>query len=122
MGISDFKIMFSAFFLFGFLIIPITLFQALGKASIAGIITIVRQIGLFIPLILILPKIANLGIRGVFIAPPLTDLLIFILCLIMTIHLLKNLGKQKTIREKHQLQTIFTQLFHRITINIFSTT
>jgi len=93
LGITNFRIMFSAFFLYGFMVLSITLFQAVGKAVFSGAIAICRQVLLFIPLVLILPRIGNLGIRGVFMAPPITDVVLFVFCFIMVMYLLKNLGK-----------------------------
>lgn len=95
LGITDFRIMFSAFFLYGFIVLSITFFQALGKAVFSGVIAIARQVVIFIPLVLILPRIDNLGIRGIFMAPAITDIVLFILCIIIVAYLLKNLEKIK---------------------------
>jgi len=92
-GISDFRIMFSTYIILGFLITVITLFQALGKASKASILVVLRQIALFIPMAIILPKIGNLGIHGVFLAPALTDGIIFIISIFLIIAEFRSLTK-----------------------------
>ncbi|MGL6199083.1 MAG: MATE family efflux transporter [Lachnospiraceae bacterium] len=92
-GISDFRVMFSTYIVLGFLITVITLFQALGKASKASILVVLRQIALFIPLAIILPKIGNLGIHGVFLAPALTDGIIFIIGIFLVIAEFRSLTK-----------------------------
>lgn len=80
-GTGSLRILFSTFITLGFMIISITLFQALGKGSIAAMLTVVRQIALFVPLVLILPRIGDLGIQGVWLAPAITDILVLIMSL-----------------------------------------
>lgn len=92
-GIGDFRVMFSTYIVLGFLITVITLFQSLGKASKASILVVLRQILLFIPMAIILPKIGNLGIHGVFLAPALTDGIIFIISILLVIAEFRNLTK-----------------------------
>jgi putative MATE family efflux protein len=59
----------------GIQIISGTIFQALGKAMPALIMSMLRQIILLIPMILIFPSILGLGLLGIYIAFPLSDLL-----------------------------------------------
>lgn len=91
LGITNFRLMFSLFFVFGFMMITIIFYQSLGRAFVAGILAILRQIVLFIPLVMLLPRIMNLGVKGVFLAPPIADGLIFLLCIVMLIRLFKTL-------------------------------
>lgn len=66
------------------------LFQALGKALTSFILSILRQVMIFIPLVLLLPNIKNLGVLGIWISFPISDLL----SAIITILVFKNqLGK-----------------------------
>ena len=85
--------MFSTYIVLGFLITVITLFQSLGKASKASVLVVLRQIALFIPLAFFLPNIGELGIQGVFLAPALTDGLIFILALCLMVSEFRNLKR-----------------------------
>lgn len=54
-----------------------------------------RQIALFIPVAILLPKIGGLGIHGVFLAPALTDGIIFIVAVLLVISEFRNLTKMK---------------------------
>ncbi|MGO5052728.1 MATE family efflux transporter [Lachnospiraceae bacterium LCP25S3_G4] len=97
LGYMDFRLMFSIFIVFGFMIVSITLFQALGKAKLAAYAALGRQIILFVPAVILLPKIGGLGIHGVFLAPVVTESLVAIFCLFMVMKLLKNLEKDDKI-------------------------
>ena len=59
-GSANFRIMFSTYILQGSFLIAVTLFQALGKANKATWLVLFRQIILFIPLCVILPKIGGM--------------------------------------------------------------
>ncbi|MEA1975755.1 MAG: MATE family efflux transporter [Bacillota bacterium] len=69
--------------LIGIQIIASSLFQALGKPKPALIVSMSRQTIFLIPLVLIIPKINNLGLYGVFIAFPIADFLSIILSSIL---------------------------------------
>lgn len=92
-GIPNFRILFSTYILLGFMLMIITMMQAMGKASKASILVMLRQIILFIPLVIILPKVGGLGVSGVFAGPPLTDLVVVILTVVMLISEFSNLSK-----------------------------
>lgn len=47
----------------------------------------------FIPLVMIMPKIGNMGVIGVFIAPALTDLIVLILSIFMLISEFRNMTR-----------------------------
>lgn len=83
MGATNFRIMFSTYILQGSFIIAVTLFQSLGKANKATWLVLFRQIILFIPLAVVLPMIAGLGITGVWLAIALTDAILVIITLSM---------------------------------------
>ncbi|HEY8363973.1 MAG TPA: MATE family efflux transporter [Haloplasmataceae bacterium] len=74
-GAKVFRFIILAMPLLGLQIIGSTLFQAIGKAIPALILSLLRQFILLIPLILILPNIYNLNLLGVWIAFPIADLL-----------------------------------------------
>lgn len=84
-GVKDLRIIFSTYIVLGFLITIITLFQSLGNAVKASVLVVLRQIALFIPLVIIMPQINSLGIHGVFVAPALTDGIICLITIFMTI-------------------------------------
>lgn len=83
-GATNFRIMFSTYILQGSFIIAVTLFQSIGKAKKATWLVLFRQIILFIPLAVLLPKIGGMGIRGVWLAIALTDAILVVITTAMT--------------------------------------
>lgn len=81
-GAPMLRVLFGAFITYGVLILAITFFQAIGKASAASILALLRQLFLFLPLVLLLPNINGLGIKGVFYAQLFTDLIVLVLAVI----------------------------------------
>lgn len=94
-GVGDFRVLFSTYITLGLMITAITLFQSLGKASKASVLVLLRQIVLFIPMVILLPKMGGLGIHGVFAAPALTDGIVFIVSILLVISEFRNLTKLK---------------------------
>lgn len=92
-GVGSFRLMFSLFPTLGMFIIGITFFQALGKGSIASVLVLLRQIVLFIPLIVLLPRF--MGIQGVWASVPLTDGVVFVLCVVMTLIAYNRMDKNE---------------------------
>lgn len=92
-GVKDLRIIFSTYIVLGFLITIITLFQSLGNAVKASVLVVLRQIAFFIPLVIIMPQINDLGIHGVFIAPALTDGIICLMSIFMTIAEFSKMSK-----------------------------
>ena len=82
-GATNFRIMFSTYILQGSFLIAVTLFQSLGKANKATWLVLFRQIILFIPLAVILPMIGGMGIRGVWLAIALTDVILVVITISM---------------------------------------
>ena len=78
-GVANFRILFSTYIFLGLVLMAITLMQALGKASKASALVLLRQILLFVPLVFVLPQVGGLGVDGVFLAPALTDLIVTLL-------------------------------------------
>lgn len=92
-GTSSLRLLFSTYITLGFMIISITFFQSLGKGMIAMILTLARQIILFIPLILVLPRLCEPGIQGVFIAPVITDLVVLVMSIIFLAKAFRQMDK-----------------------------
>jgi len=63
----------------GIQIVGAALFQSLGKAVPSLILSLLRQVLLFIPLVIILPRVFGLGLLGIWIAYPAADILSVIL-------------------------------------------
>lgn len=79
MGTTALRIMFALSMTIGLQMISGGVFQALGKARAAFILSMSRQIFFLIPMLLILPLM--FGLTGVWLAFPLSDLLSFLLAL-----------------------------------------
>jgi len=74
-GSFVFRIVIAAIPLLGLQFVGATLFQAIGKSIPALILSLLRQFILLTPLILILPRLYNLRLFGVWIAFPIADIL-----------------------------------------------
>ncbi|MFZ5351880.1 MAG: MATE family efflux transporter [Bacillota bacterium] len=72
-GSYAFRIIIAAIPFLGVQFVGATLFQSLGKAVPAIILSLLRQFILLTPLILILPRLFDLGLKGVWIAFPIAD-------------------------------------------------
>lgn len=71
-------------FLNGISTLTTTFFATIGKSKKGSILSIAKQIVILIPLLLILPK--YFGVYGLIYATPITDILIFILAIILIKH------------------------------------
>ncbi|MEG2081481.1 MAG: MATE family efflux transporter, partial [Oscillospiraceae bacterium] len=70
-------------------------FLALGQAKVSMFLAALRKIILLTPLALLLPLIPKLGIWGLFIAEPVSDILATTTTIIMFIFMSKKLGFRK---------------------------
>ncbi|WP_053957232.1 MATE family efflux transporter [Inediibacterium massiliense] len=95
-GFEYFKLGNLGFLVSGIFIMSVTFFQAIGKAGNAGLIIMLRQIALFIPLALSLAKF--LGGIGVWYSLPITDILVFIIAIVLVI-----VESKKILHRKGQL-------------------
>ena len=93
MGVTDFRVLFSTYIFLGLVLMAITLMQSLGKASKASVLVLLRQIVLFVPLVLLVPRLGGLGINGVFLAPALTDLIVLVIAILMFGAEFRNLSR-----------------------------
>lgn len=82
-GVNDFRIFFISYIALGFWVVILTLMQALGRASKASVLVLLRQIIIYIPAVFIMPHVAGLGVHGVFCAPLITDVIVLIVVIWM---------------------------------------
>ncbi|EGT3615447.1 MATE family efflux transporter [Clostridium perfringens] len=80
----------------GISIIGSNYFQSIGKAKLATFLSLLRQVILLIPLTLILPKVAGLGLIGVWLAGPVSD---FLSTIITGIFIVKEFKKEDIIED-----------------------
>ena len=66
------------------------LFQTTGKAVRATILAIARQGMVFIPCVLLLPRVIDPAIWGAYLAPPIADVITFLTAVPMAVHILKR--------------------------------
>jgi len=85
-GSTIMRIVISVIPLIGIHIVGAALFQSLGKAFPSLILALLRQVLLFIPLVIILPRVLGLGLMGIWIAYPAAD----ILSVVLTVLFLKS--------------------------------
>ncbi len=98
-GLLDARIAMLVFPLAAFMIIFVTLFQSIGDAKNAGMLIMLRQAILFIPLVYIMPKIANLSSLGVFSSFGITDAIIFVIATVFAVKLFHKMAKNKEIEQ-----------------------
>ena len=79
--------------LLGFMIINLTLFQALGKAKYAGIFVMARQLFLYVPAVLLLPRF--FGVRGVWVSGSVVDTIVTIGSAVLVVKLFATDLKEK---------------------------
>lgn len=85
------KYLFITLYLLGFINVSTVMFQALGKATKAFVISIAKPLFFLLPLVLLLSTFLKLD--GVWLAYPLADVLTFLLVLFLVIPQLKELRK-----------------------------
>lgn len=83
----------------GISIIGSNYFQSIGKAKLATFLSLLRQVILLIPLTLILPKVAGLGLIGVWLAGPVSD---FLSTIITGIFIVKEFKKEYIIENEEK--------------------
>jgi len=87
-GLRLYMMMFS---IVGFQIIGSNFFQSIGKPKLSIILTLTRQVFLFLPLLLIFPSFW--GLNGLWLAAPVSDSLAAILCFYFLARELKKINK-----------------------------
>ncbi len=92
-GAPMLRVLFSPYISYGVLILAITFFQAIGKGGNAAILTVLRQVLLFLPLVLLLPRVFTNSVEGVFYAQLFTDAAVLIIGVIL---LISEFRKQKS--------------------------
>lgn len=73
-------------------------FQAIGKSMKSAILSLSRQILFLIPAMIILGNLFEL--QGILFSGPFADGLAFVMAIILLVHQLKRMGKEKTMKEE----------------------
>ena len=91
-GVKNFKMFYSTFILYGIMIMTLTFFQSIGDGKKAGIIVLLRQLVLFVPAILLLPKL--FGASAVWWAEPIVDFTMIIAGLFLMLNVMRKIEKE----------------------------
>ncbi|GAA0738114.1 MATE family efflux transporter [Clostridium oceanicum] len=87
-GIKTFLLMLP---IIGFQVVASNYFQAVGKAKIATFLSLLRQVIILIPLLLILPN--KLGLEGVWMCGPISDAISSVVTAVLIFREMKNLKR-----------------------------
>lgn len=90
-GVNGIRIYLSMLPVIGFQIISSNYFQSIGKAKVSMFLSMLRQVILLIPLLLILPKIY--GLNGIWLAGPISDFTSALITAILFFNDIKKINK-----------------------------
>ena len=102
LGVPALHIYFFGFFMMALHATGQTAFVGLGKAKPAVFFALFRKVLIVVPLTIILPEIGNLGVKGVFMAEPISNWISGICCFGMMLYTVKILFKE---HRRHHLAT-----------------
>ena len=95
-GVEAIQLYFFGFFMMALQFAGQTVFVSLGKAKQAVFFSLLRKAVIVIPLTLMLPRIGNLGVKGVFIAEPISNFIGGLACFITMLWMvLPELSRKK---------------------------
>ncbi len=94
-GAPMLRVLFTTYISYGVLILAITFFQAIGKAGAASAMALLRQVLLFLPLVVLLPKLFTVPVQGVFYAQMITDLVVLLIGIILLLITFGNIRKEE---------------------------
>lgn len=80
--------------------------QSIGEAKTAMFLSLLRQVILLIPFILILPRLFNLGVNGVWIAQPLSDVISSVITVVILLKTMRRMNSEKVEDEDGQIDMV----------------
>lgn len=80
--------------------------QSIGEAKTAMFLSLLRQVILLIPFILILPRLFNLGVNGVWIAQPLSDVISSVITVVILVKTMRRMNSEKVEDEDGQIDMV----------------
>lgn len=95
-GAPMLRVLFSTYISYGVLILAITFFQAIGKAAAASSMALLRQVLLFLPLVVLLPTVFTVPVQGVFYAQMFTDLTVLLIGIVLLAKAFGNIRKEES--------------------------
>jgi len=97
MGVTYLRLYFTSYAFYGLLINTVSLFQATGKSIKALVLVTLRQVVFFVPLVILVPMVAGLGIAGVWIAPVINDCFTLIIAVTLLALFLRKDAKKRIV-------------------------
>lgn len=94
-GAPMLRVLFATYISYGVLILAITFFQAIGKAAAASAMALLRQVLLFLPLVVLLPTVFSVPVQGVFYAQMFTDLIVLLIGIVLLAKAFANIRKEE---------------------------
>lgn len=94
-GAPMLRVLFATYISYGVLILAITFFQAIGKAAAASAMALLRQVLLFLPLVVLLPTVFTVPVQGVFCAQMFTDLIVLLIGIVLLAKAFANIRKEE---------------------------
>jgi len=94
-GAPMLRVLFATYISYGVLILAITFFQAIGKAAAASAMALLRQVLLFLPLVVLLPTVFAVPVQGVFYAQMFTDLIVLLIGIVLLAKAFDNIRKEE---------------------------
>ncbi len=101
-GAPMLRTLFIPYISYGVLILSITFFQAIGKGGKAAVLTVLRQVLLFLPLVLILPHIFTNSVQGVFYAQLFTDIVVLLMGIILMVASFRNMSREEKLEVAYE--------------------
>ena len=94
-GAPMLRVLFATYICYGVLILAITFFQATGKAGAASAMALLRQVLLFLPLVVLLPNVFTVPVQGVFYAQLITDTAVLLIGIMFLAKAFRNIRKEE---------------------------
>lgn len=91
-GVEGLRIFMAAFIIVGFQIVASNYFQSTGKVGFAIFLSLLRQVIVLLPILLFLPH--YLGLSGVWMAAPISDIVAGIICAFILVHEFKLINSR----------------------------
>ena len=98
-GAPMLRVLFSTYICYGVLILAITFFQAIGKAGAASAMALLRQVLLFLPLVVLLPNVFAVHVQGVFYAQLITDAVVLLIGIVLLAKAFRNIRKEERLAD-----------------------
>lgn len=95
-GVSNFRIFYGLFPIYGAMVMMITFFQSIGNGKVAGIMVFLRQVILFVPVLILMPKI--FGLSAVWFTQPIIDGVVVLMGILILLKEYKNMSKIKVLK------------------------